>query len=112
MNWLKHILVVIALLLGALPCAHAEEHAAHSHEAASGAQFCSSPICGCHICDEAACSEELGVDSISVSVSVAVDSPPADIILFVFTETRPVIQRPVSPVCSALSALKTVHLLI
>ncbi|WP_372797729.1 hypothetical protein [Pontiella sp.] len=112
MNWVKHILVVLALLFSALPCVHAEDHAGHLHDNDASQQLCTAHDCGCHTCDEASCPEELDVETHTVSISVAVNIPPGDIVLFVYTESKPVLRRAASPVYSALSALKTVHLLI
>lgn len=112
MKWLKHILIMIALLAGAMPHVHAEDHHDHVHEADAQEQLCSSHVCACHSCDESPCMEELEVERHQVSISVAVDRPSSDIILFVFNESKPVLRRVTYPLHSALSALKTVHLLI
>ncbi|MDZ8118678.1 hypothetical protein [Pontiella agarivorans] len=112
MNGLKHILVVIALLFSALPCIHAEDQACQPHEKDASQQLFPFHVCGCHHCDELACSEELDAETSTVSVTVAVEPLPQAVILYVFTETKPVLRRATSPVYSALTALKIVHLLI
>jgi len=113
MNGLKHILVMVALLVSsALPHVHAEDHHDHVHEADVQEQLCASHVCACTSCDDASCIDELEVERKTGSISVAVMRPSTDIILFVFTEPKPVLRRGTYPVHSALSALKTVHLLI
>jgi len=109
---MKHILVMIALLVGVLPHVHAEDHRGHVHDADGSEQLCPAHVCACHSCDESSCTEELDIEKKTGSISVVVIRPSTDTILFIFTEPKPVLRRGTYPVHSALSALKTVHLLI
>lgn len=109
MNWLKHILVVVALLVAALPCAHAGDHAEHLYDAGSAEVTHS---CACHPCNVETCTDQLEVEQNTVPVSVVAATPTAIHILFVITETKHAVRQTHASVISTLTALKTVQLLI
>lgn len=112
MNWLKHILLTIALLTGALPCVHAQAHPGHSHEEQTAQQLCGSHCCACHSCESTACADDLDVEQQTVSISVKAAPPALVFVLYTHIETRPPARRIGPSVPTALTTLKTVQLLI
>jgi hypothetical protein len=110
MNWLKHIFLMMALLMVAMPCTHAD---AHNHVESRIDQFSAVHPCACHSCDEnTVCAEPLEVaQQCSVCPAVAVN-PCAAHILFVLNHYGLVFPRLPPPTIDVLTGLKTVHLLI
>jgi len=106
MKLLKNILVVLALLAATMPCCHAAEHEAHADVSIAAIP------CACHSCDESAHHDDLEMpQELTVSTS-GISAPATPILLFVFSETKP-LQRPTpSSVVGILASIQTVQLLI
>jgi hypothetical protein len=112
MTWLKHILVVIALMVSAMPCCHAADHDTHGHDADAAAEICATHACACHSCDEIPCSDQLEVPQEMITASASVGIPARSIQLIVFSETKPVIRQVPLSVTGILASIQTVQLLI
>ena len=111
MKFLKHILVVAALMLMVMPCTHAQDHDVHAHGEGSAPEICATHACSCHSCDTESCIEMLEVQDLSVSLT-SVEAPSSSILLMVFSETKPLTKRVPSSVPGILASLQTVQLLI
>jgi hypothetical protein len=112
MKFLKHILVVIALVMVAMPCCHAADHHNHEHESTAASELCASHTCACHSCDQTPCSDEIEMPQERTASSQVTTAPFSSIQLFVFTETKPVVQQAPLTVTASLASLQTVQLLI
>lgn len=110
MKLLKHMLVVVALLVAAMPCCHADGHELHGHAAEAG--FCASHACSCHSCDETPCGDKPDMPQELTVVSASVAIPSASVRLFTFIESRPAIRQAPPAVNGVLATLQTVQLLI
>jgi hypothetical protein len=112
MKFLKHILVMVALLATMLPCSHAAEH--HDHDHGATVELCAfaTDPCECHSCDHKACSDdvEIQIDRTSVSKTSVIYTAPA--ILLPILETKPVLKKTILPVSGILAVIQTVQLLI
>lgn len=112
MSVLKHILIMIALTVAAMPCCHADGHDLHAHDAETGADICASHTCACHSCDETACSEELDIPQVLTASAASAAIPSYRVRLFIFTERKPVARQIPPPAGGVLATLQTVQLLI
>ena len=112
MNGLKHILVVVALLVVAMPHTHAMDHEPASDRSGAPASIAANHDCACHGCDDhAVCADELEMPQHLTAASATV--PPAlSIRLFVLSESKPVIRPAPAAAPGPLSELKTIRLLI
>lgn len=112
MNRLKHILIMVALLIAAMPCCHAHELERHDHDGTADAEICAAEACSCHACDEIPCAEDLEMPQELSIASVAVAAPPPSILLIVFSEQKPVVRQAPPAVAGVLASIQTVQLLI
>jgi hypothetical protein len=112
MNGLKHILIMVALLIAAMPCCHAHEFELHDHGDTADAEICATHACSCHACDEIPCAEDLEMPQELTIASVAVATPPLSILLIVFSEQKPAVRQAPPPVAGVLASIQTVQLLI
>ncbi len=112
MHLLKHILIAIALLMAAMPCAHALSHVLHGHDHNASVEMCAAHACSCHACDEVPCSGEQDPPQEKISSICSVEFPPKPQLLFVFRETKPAQKQTALPLSGALASIRTVQLLI
>jgi hypothetical protein len=112
MKGFKHILIMGALLIAAMPCFHAHELEWHDHDGTAEAELCAAHACSCHACDEIPCAEDLEMPQERTIVSVAVATPPPSILLIVFSEQRHSVRQASPSVAGVLASLQTVQLLI
>ena len=112
MKFLKHILVVLALLVVAFPCCHAVGHDKHAHEADVPAEICATHACACHTCGDIPCDDELDIPQELTVASTSVIIPAFSVTLFIFAEIKPVIRQLPPSVNSTLAAIQTIQLLI
>jgi hypothetical protein len=112
MNWLKHILVMVALLVAAMPCSHAHEHGLHAPDANAPTEISTVHHCCCHSCAETPCMDELDMPQDLTSPAIVGATPPPAITLMVFSDLKPADPQVPPMVCDALASLRTVQLLI
>ena len=112
MKLLKHILVVVALMVAAIPCCHAAAHDVHGHEHDAESQICAVHHCTCHSCDEIPCSDEFEIPKELTVAAASVAIPPSSFLLFVFTDTKPAARQDPPSISGILAAIQTVQLLI
>lgn len=112
MNGLKNILVVIALLITAWPCIHADHHADPSFIPDAVAEIAESHHCSCHSCEETVCTKTLEVQQTVAFIPVISATPSSDQLLLILSETKPVVRQITTSVYDPLVALKTIQLLI
>ncbi len=106
MTLLKNSLVVLALLAAMVPCCHAAEHEAHADEG-----IVATP-CTCHSCDESAHHDDLEMPQELTGSTVGISVPAPSILLFVFSETKPLQRLAPSSIVGILASIQTVQLLI
>lgn len=112
MNWLKNMLIVVALLITAWPCTHADNHPDSSTDHETISAIGESHHCSCHTCEHTVCTEDLEAQQTLAMVPVLSVVPSSDLLLLVLSETKPVVRRMSGPVYDPLVALQTVQLLI
>lgn len=112
MNGFKHILIMGALLIAAIPCFHAHELERHDHGGTAEAEICAASACSCHACDEIPCTEDLEMPQELTIASAVVAVPPPSILLFVFSEQQPAVRQAPLLVAGVLASLENVQLLI
>ena len=112
MNFLKHILVVVALLATMLPCCLAAERHNHNHESTMElCAFATSP-CECHSCDHESCADDLEIHFNLASGTQAIEQPSNPEVLFTLPEPLPAKSKKNPPVSGFLASIQTVQLLI
>ncbi|WP_372845963.1 hypothetical protein [Pontiella sp.] len=112
MNWLRHVLVTVALLVAALPCCHAHEHELRAPDTHAPTELTAAHHCCCHSCDATLCVDELEMPQELTLPAATVASPPPAITLMVFIESKPAIPPLPPRRCDDLASLQTVQLLI
>ena len=113
MKFAKHILVVIALMATMAPCGHAHGHAAHDRDAGAAGKLMVLHVCSCHSCDAMPCSETREMPQETTAGTVSIASPDSATILFVLSETKPLLGAvSLSPSGGILASIQTVQLLI
>ena len=112
MKRLKHILVVIALLMVAIPCSHAESHAEHAHDTERQAEICATHACACHTCGDIPCADELEMPQQIPVVSTSAAIPTISVMLFTVTEIKSEPRQLLVSAQGTLASLQTVQLLI
>ena len=112
MKGLKHILVMAALLIAAVPCFHAHEFERHDHGSDAGSEICAAPACACHACDEIPCAEDLEMPQERTLASISVAAPPPSILLIIFSEQKHAVRQVPPEVAGVRASLQTVHVLI
>lgn len=106
----KHILMMAALLMQAIPCVYAlDGHIAHD-PAEAGINATHS--CACHSCAGDVCCDDIDVPQELSAPSVAIHAPTFSVVLFVFSETKLSPQSIPSDPVGILSFIRTVQLLI
>lgn len=112
MNGFKHVVVIVALMVAAMPCCHADDHDLHVHDAGAKAEICASHTCSCHSCDETTCSDKLEMTPGLTTPSATVAAPLSVIELYILPEDKPVLKKATLPPPGVLATLQTVQLLI
>lgn len=111
MKWFKNILVVIALWVTALPCAHAMGHFDHtSHSNAS--EIFATHCCSCHSSEKPECFDHQEIPQDIFSVPHPEVWPSSDLVLLVLNESKPIFIPVDFNIYAPLIALQTVRLLI
>ena len=112
MKGFKHILIMGALLIAAMPCFHAHELERHDHGGTADADICAAHACSCHACDEIPCAEDLEMPQELTIVSVAVATPPSSILFIAFSAQKHSVRHASPSVAGVLASIQTVQLLI
>lgn len=112
MKGFKHILIMGALLIAAMPCFHAHELERHDHGGAAETELCAANACSCHACDEIPCAEDLEMPQELTIATVAVATPPPSILLIDFSEQKHSVRQVSPSVVGVLASIQTVQLLI
>ena len=110
MKFLKHILLVIALLATMVPCGHAIGH--HDHDHGNERYGISAAPCECHSCEHTPCADDADIQADRTSGVNTIVPPSVPVLLFVLPETKPALKKFPPPVPGVLATLKTVRLLI
>ncbi|VGO17624.1 hypothetical protein PDESU_06225 [Pontiella desulfatans] len=113
MNGLKHILVVIALLMAAMPCCHGHSHGMMAEAAGSESVITANHSCSCHSCEEAPCTDDLEMpQDLTLATALAATPASTTITLFTLYEIKPVVRQAPPSVRGVLATIQTVRLLI
>ena len=111
MKFLKHILVVVALLATLLPCGHAAMHHDHHHDEVGMCEIATEPCC-CHSCEHTPCADTVEIQLDRTPGATTIEQPLTLMLLFVLPETKPALKQVPPPVPGVLATLQTVQLLI
>ena len=112
MKGFKHILIMGALLIAAMPCFHAHELERHDHGGTAEAEICAANACSCHACDEIPCAEDLEMPQELTIASVAVATPPPSILFIALSAQKQSVRHASPSVVGVLASIQTVQLLI
>jgi len=115
MKFLKHILVMVALLAPTLPCTHADAYYDHGHDHDAATELCALPAaqCVCHSCDHSPVTEDVQVpQNNSGSSEIVIPPAPARTLLFVLPEIKAVSRNSLPSPAGDLAVIQTIQLLI
>lgn len=113
MKGFRHILLMVAMLVLAMPCAHGFHHDHHESNDASSAAFSAVHSCACSSCDaDTGCVDPVEMPLVLTPALAVAPEPSGLIQLFILEESRPIPARVPPTAPDPLLGLRTIQLLI